>query len=947
MEPSQLAAQLIAGGAAERAALLDRYAAQAGVELAWALKACYDDTRTRDPAQASAAAAALAALAEHSGDEVVLALNAWTRGRAALQLDGEPRRALPLLDEAATAFEALGSHTIAATVQVTRLHALALLGEYDEAIAIGVRARDILLAHDELLTAATIEQNLGNIFHRRDQYVEAERLLRQARERFLALGDKRQLAQIENNIAIELMFQHRFQEAAALYDQARVHAAQTESEVTQAEIEVNLGNLAMFQGQYDRALALLEQGRRRYAALGMPHELATVELELADAYLELNLLPEAATLYERIVPTFRTLGMRAELARTLAHLGRAATLDRTPAGGYALLDEAAALYLAEANPVGAAVTTLFRAQALYAAGDYDGAREAAIDAGPPLQAANAWSWWLFARWLHGEIERVAGEPVAAQKLLEATLAAAERLVAPQVVYHCYASLGMVAVAHGDMAGAERWLSRAVTLLEELRAPLPAEEFYTAFVADKLAPYEELVRLYLRDGRVEAAFAMAERARSQALVRMLGDALPARPKPRDAFEAGLLARLAELREQLNWLYTQIGQPSERDAAESAVAMADLQTAVRERESAALELNRQLMQRSTDGGGGRRPLANDEALTRLQRQLGVDTVLVEYFALDGELLAFAVTREDVSVAHTLGREEEIAALIEQLRGQIETLRYGDARMLARLELLTQRVRHHLKALYDVLLRPVQQYLGERRLVVAPYRALHYVPFHALDDGTGFVIERREVCYAPSAAVLEHCLAQPHKALQHAVLFGVAGEQLPRVYDELDAIGPLFPAATMLLDEQATRAQLFAHAPSADLLHLACHAQFRPDNPLFSSLRLGDGWLTVYDAYALDLACGLVTLSACETGVSSVAPGDELLGLARGFFSAGVPSLVVSLWAADDVAAAQLMHSFYTYLCAGQRPAAALRHAQLLLMRQHSHPYYWAPFVVMGRW
>jgi CHAT domain-containing protein len=115
----------------------------------------------------------------------------------------------------------------------------------------------------------------------------------------------------------------------------------------------------------------------------------------------------------------------------------------------------------------------------------------------------------------------------------------------------------------------------------------------------------------------------------------------------------------------------------------------------------------------------------------------------------------------------------------------------------------------------------------------------------------------------------------------------------------------------------------------------------------LRLGDGWLTVYDAYALDLACGLVTLSACETGVSSVAPGDELLGLARGFFSAGVPSLVVSLWAADDVAAAQLMHSFYTYLCAGQRPAAALRHGQLLLMRQHSHPYYWAPFVVMGRW
>ena len=104
---------------------------------------------------------------------------------------------------------------------------------------------------------------------------------------------------------------------------------------------------------------------------------------------------------------------------------------------------------------------------------------------------------------------------------------------------------------------------------------------------------------------------------------------------------------------------------------------------------------------------------------------------------------------------------------------------------------------------------------------------------------------------------------------------------------------------------------------MLHLACHGQFRPDNPLFSSLRLGDGWLTVRDAYTLDVGASLVTLSACETGVSAVAPGDELIGLVRGFFSAGAPSLLLSLWTVDDEATAELMKDFYTTLARGRPP------------------------------
>jgi CHAT domain-containing protein len=163
----------------------------------------------------------------------------------------------------------------------------------------------------------------------------------------------------------------------------------------------------------------------------------------------------------------------------------------------------------------------------------------------------------------------------------------------------------------------------------------------------------------------------------------------------------------------------------------------------------------------------------------------------------------------------------------------------------------------------------------------------------------------------------------------------------------IAPLFGQSVRLTGEQATRDQLRRHAPQADLLHIACHGRFRSDNPYFSALHLADGWMTVHDAYELRLACTLVTLSACETGISAVAPGDDLVGLARGFLLAGAPSLLVSLWMVDDAATAELMASFYRSLLAGARPAAALRAAQCELLASRPHPFFWAPFVLIGRW
>jgi CHAT domain-containing protein len=864
---------------------------------------------------------------------------------AALHLDGQVELAVAQLDQAAAEFTALGQPLSVAATQVSRLHALAMLGRYDEALECGVQARDLFVAHGDILAAGKIEQNLGNIHFRRDAYHEAEQLYRIARERYVAVGDQKQLAQIDNCLALALTWQHQFRAAARFYEQALAGAEAAGLEVTQAEIESNLGGQAMFQGRYDQALDYLERSRRRYTALGMPHEAATIEKELADAYLELNLAPEAAVIYARVSPLFAELGMQAEQAWALTHYSRACLLLGQLDEAYALLTEARILHTSERNPIGEAMAALIEAQLYHVEGDYEGAALTAAQAEAPFAAANAWEWLLLARWLRAEAIRALGHLREARTSLVAVLREAERRGLPQLALRCHTSLGLLAIALDQPAEAEAAFKQAVKEVEALRAPLPAEEFYTAFIADKLTPYTELARLCLTSeaGRVVEALDYIERARSRALVDMLRGILPFRPKPRDAFEAELFTRLEELRHELNWFYSQLNHLPQEDEAPSPAMLAALQEAAREREAAILEVTRQLQQR-----GQSNPMLGEALqIEQLQQSLGPETALVEYFSLDGQLSAFVVTNEKVEVVCRLGNEERVEVELKQLRFQLDALRYGAERLHVHQAQLTQRVRHYLGRLYDMLLGPLENSLDDRRLAIAPHRTLHYLPFHALYDGLGYVIERREICYTPSASVLHHCLARPPRSPERAVLLGVPDPRAPRVWDEVSALASLFPETVVLLDDQATLAALREQAPTADVLHLACHGQFRPDNPLFSSLQLADGWLTVRDAYNLNLPNGLVTLSACETGMSTVAPGDELIGLARGFLSAGAPSLLVSLWTVDDESTAMLMTSFYTRLRAGDGPAAALRQAQRQTLESYPHPFFWSPFALFGHW
>ena len=147
-------------------------------------------------------------------------------------------------------------------------------------------------------------------------------------------------------------------------------------------------------------------------------------------------------------------------------------------------------------------------------------------------------------------------------------------------------------------------------------------------------------------------------------------------------------------------------------------------------------------------------------------------------------------------------------------------------------------------------------------------------------------------------------------------------------------------------------FRHSPRAVFLHFAGHGRLDEEHPERSSLEFTDGSLQVDDIFNLELSSDLVVLSACRTA-GKVVTGEGLVGLTRAFLYAGTPSVMVTLWQAVDTSARDLMVQLYTNLSRQGDKAEALRQAKLALIARGrrtggrlARPYYWAPFILVGK-
>ena len=923
--------------------------------LAWALKAlCYEAWST-DPPRAARAAELLRAL-QAAGvppavAQEVAALAAWTAGIANVT-QGQMADAVQAFDLAAAAFRQAGLPDPAAQSQVPKIMALSMLGQHAQAEACAQATQRELLALGNWQGAARVSQNLGGLHLRRDAYPEAARHFREAVVLFARLGDHYHSVLADIGLADALAAQGDFDEALRIAARARMRASNQGLESLLALVDESTALVDLARGNYRAALAGLESARRRYEALGMPQVLAIAEKQLGDAYLELRLLPEALALFNQAVQRFGTLDLPDEQAWALAQLGRAQALSGQAAAAQSLAS-AGTLFAAQGNLVGAASVQLARAELALAACDALAALTWARLAGDGYAAACQADGRARADVLIAQALLGAGRVAEAGVIFDATLLRARDLLQRQVQVRCLTGQGLVALARSPPQPAGALFEAAIALFEEQRRALPGDEARSAFLTDHLRPYQERLRMALASGQGDEALWQLDRFRARSLDERLAEGSPL---------AQAHDELAPLRERLNWLTRRV-QRLQEDGEASAVLSDELQRCEREL------LERSRRQQLTGAplaarGAGDFSVAAlvGELVGALVGALGPGDALVAYGVLDNELFACVATRAGVSLVRHLAPWDQVLEALRSTRFQLETLRHGAAPVRGHMALLTERANTRLARLHALVWAPLHTALqGIQRVLVVPHAQLGALPFAALPDAAlpdGAVSDaappgahpplgqRLALAVAPSASAALRGLLRPPVPVRCVMALGESS-RLPHAAHEATLVAGLFEQGQAFVGGLATLQTLRENAANADVLHLACHAQFRADNPRFSALHLHDAALTVDQAETLGLKPCTVVLSACESGLAQVGIGDESVGLVRAFLVAGAARVLASLWTVDDEVTALFMAHFYGALAAGHGPSAALRAAQAATMRVHAHPYFWSAFTLYGGW
>jgi hypothetical protein len=204
----------------------------------------------------------------------------------------------------------------------------------------------------------------------------------------------------------------------------------------------------------------------------------------------------------------------------------------------------------------------------------------------------------------------------------------------------------------------------------------------------------------------------------------------------------------------------------------------------------------------------------------------------------------------------------------------------------------------------------------VVVCPTGPLHALPWSALPSCDG-----RAVSVVPSLKAV----GAPGTPLCGGDVVLAAGPGLEGVGAELEALSAVYPNARTFAPASASVDTVLDALEGAEIAHLACHGSFRVDNPMFSSLQLADGPLTVFDLEKLRQAPRLVVLAACDVGTAAVSAGDELLGLGAALHRAGTESVVASLVPVPDDAAVSMMVALHREVAAGEPVASALARAR----------------------
>jgi len=923
------------------------------------------------------------------------ALGLKAKGDVLFQI-GHFQAAIECLDAAGEEFRRLGDEGNWARSRISWILSAAWLGRVEEALQEATRARDVFFQLGELYWVCVIDHNTALIYDYIGQYQEAIKLYESIRAIYPTVSDqsgisiKRSVALAEMNQAIDLVLLGNFEQAYRLEQQAQANFIVLRERELVISTEMDLADLDYTQGYYGSALRRYYQARDSMVRNNAdnPLLLAELKLRLANCLVKLNRAQEACLLASEVVEVYRKSGISLNTGNALREYATTLVASSRLKEALVALDEAWTLLNRGGFDPLAFAAKYQQAEILLKVGSftsaYDHARLAReyFESGG-LVADSVRASLLMAAAL---VENVSQAGIGEKKDLQPTQLQEAILLCKEIalqsrqyhlqegVYKSYYLLGQIFALQEIFTKATRYYTAAIAQIERILDDL-VYDLSPTFLQSTWVVYENMIELCLQQARVERAFSYLEQARSMALRQYLNKSRAIQSssiEQEDTTSASLLQQnnaailraQHELRdEQEQHRYYSVLLADIDLSVSPTVDRAVIQQQLKRCEEKISELSERVHLYQADARlisqkrTRRTRNLKQVDITQLRQSLSPDQILLAYFLYKGRLVIFAATKEQLVTRELPNGVEQLERLLPLLHAHLNPRGWFDVQKPPE-----QIVHRLLNKLYDLLVRPAADLLPATagHLTIVPYGPLHKLPFHALHDGSRYLIEDFQVSYLPASNILVHLAARNSEqdssstgivvSAQPPLVFGYSENgHLQRVHDEAKAVASLLNGHCYL-EGEATIARLIEQAPGSPIIHLATHGQSRLDAPNFSYVRLADGQLNAIDAFSLDLkACELVTLSGCETGLALSGGGDEQLGLGRAFLAAGATSLVMSLWPVEDNATNELMQRFYQNLLKGESKVEALRAAQYQLLQStasgYTHPYFWAAFRLVG--
>jgi CHAT domain-containing protein/Tfp pilus assembly protein PilF len=857
------------------------------------------------------------------------------------------------------------------------------LGNFDAALSTLRRANALAgeLDHKQLL-ASTLN-NLGLVQDELGDYQASLAGYRQAFELFQAENDLRGQGDAIGNLGGVHLLLGQFAQALAYYQQALTISEQIGSRTA---MTIDHGNLALsFQGlgRYDDALRHFDRALMLARETGMDQEEAYWLRGKANTLVALGDYTGGLENHREALDIYRTSGARALLLDALHDMGRlhlelgdplsaeayfreaikmagdighqqAITVNQLALGDLqferTLYTEAKEFYTQVVERSEQAQERFYLASGLlrladisrqeqaYATAAQQAGRALAITDEIGASALQAEAWLAL-----GHVRRLASEADTALEAYRHASVLAAELNNPELRWQAHYGTARAHLQGGNRAAAISELESAVHIIESVRNRLKEDRFRSGYLQDKHQVYVDLVRLQIETGNVEGGFSTAERLRSQSFLAQLDRRVTQGLSEQDRQSE------AAMRERIRQLQTSLSDEQSRprqDRRQMAVAAYTDELLRAERDYQAF-LDDRLARTAQHRSSGRAASAD------IQQMLNQGQALVEFVLDRQQVMIFVLTAEGLTATFSPLERDVLERKIHLLRALIQ--QPGSDRWIK-----------PAHSLYLTLLAPLQQrgLLGDaQQLYLVPHGVLNYLPFALLPDaesGSQLVLDRFAISYLPAASSLAGtevigaggggvlALAPERARLRHAP-------------QEARSVTQLFnPEARLLEGKAATEGAFKTDALNFGVLHLATHGVFNRNNPLLSGLTLepdeaNDGLLQIHEILGMSLDAQLVTLSACQTGLGSgyfseIPAGDEFVSLTRAFLQAGSQAVLASLWEVDDRSTVDLMEHFYQQLTIPGGPqgkAAALALAQKAIRgsTEFNHPYYWAPFVLVG--